>query len=367
MRPRSTALVLAVLTCVSLLLAATTAAAHAVGLSKGDYTAAGTDVYAELTLARGDLIALVSGLDADGDGAVDARELARAQPAIEAVVLGGIAVEGDGASCRATLDSAALAEPDGVDLRGRYRCAAPPSQVVVRVKLLEDLAEGHRHVARLIVGSTTADDVLRRGHEDIAAGATKQATAAAQTPGGYQGGVLSFLRLGVEHILTGYDHLVFLFGLVLVGGRSRSLVGAVTAFTVAHSITLALAVLGVWAPPPRIVEPAIALSIVWVGIENFFVRDAHGRWRITFPFGLIHGFGFAGALREIELPRARVPAALVTFNLGVEVGQLAVMAVVVPAIVLLRKRGLLSRTATLSLSAGVVAAGAYWFISRVVP
>jgi len=305
----------------------------------------------------------VSGLDANGDGVVDARELARAQPAIEAVVLGGIAVEGDGASCRATLESAALAEPDGVDLRGRYRCASPPSQVRVRVPLLEDLAEGHRHVARLIVGSTTADDVLRRGHEDIAAGATKQAAA----PAGYEGGLLSFLRLGVEHILTGYDHLVFLFGLVLVGGRLRSLVGAVTAFTVAHSITLALAVLGVWAPSPRIVEPAIALSIVWVGIENFFVSDAHGRWRITFPFGLIHGFGFAGALRAIELPRARVPAALVTFNLGVEVGQLAVMAVVVPAIVLLRKRGLLGRTATLSLSAGVVAAGAYWFISRVVP
>jgi hydrogenase/urease accessory protein HupE len=365
MRPRSTALALAVLTCVLPLLAARTAAAHAVGLSKGDYTAAGTDVYAELTFARGDLVALVSGLDANGDGVVDARELARAQPAIETVVLRGIVVEGDGASCHATLESAALAEPDGVDLRGRYRCASPPSQVHVRLPLLEDLAEGHRHVARLIVGSTTADDVLRRGHEDIAAAATKQ--AAAPPPAGYEGGLLSFVRLGVEHILTGYDHLVFLFGLVLVGGRLRSLVGAVTAFTLAHSITLALAVLGVWAPSPRIVEPAIALSIVWVGIENFFVRNAHGRWRITFPFGLIHGFGFAGALHEIELPRARVPAALVTFNLGVEVGQLAVMALVVPAIVLLRKRGLLGRTATLSLSAGVVAAGAYWFVSRVVP
>jgi hypothetical protein len=362
MRPRSTALALAVLTCVLLLLAARTAAAHAVGLSKGDYTAAGSDVYAELTFARGDLTALVSGLDANGDGVVDARELTRAQPATEAVVLGAIAVEGDGAPCRATLESAELAEPDGIDVRGRYRCASPPSQVRVHVKLLEDLAEGHRHVARLIVGSTTADDVLRREHEDISAGSTKQ--AAAPTPAA---SVISFLRLGIEHILTGYDHLVFLFGLVLVGGRLRSLVGAVTAFTVAHSITLALAVLGVWAPSPRIVEPAIALSIVWVGIENFFVHDTRGRWRITFPFGLVHGFGFAGALREIELPRARVPAALLTFNLGVEVGQLAVMAVVVPAIVLLRRRGLLSRTATLVLSAGVVVAGAYWFISRVVP
>lgn len=357
MRPRAPkALALALLTCVAVvLLAARTASAHAVGLSKGDYTVSGAEVAAELTLARADLAALVSGLDANGDGAVDASELARARAAIEILVFArGISVEGDGAACPGTLESAELAEPDGVDLRGRYRCGAAPSKVRVHVGLLEDLSEGHRHVARLTASETTTDDVLRRGHEDIAAGSTKQAA-----------GVLSFLRLGVEHILTGYDHLVFLFGLVLVGGRLRSLVGAVTAFTVAHSITLALAVLGVWAPSPRIVEPAIALSIVWVGIENFFVRDAHGRWRITFPFGLIHGFGFAGALREIELPRARVPVALVSFNLGVEAGQLAVMALVVPAIVVLRKRGLLGRTTTLVLSAGVAAAGAYWFLTRI--
>lgn len=354
-------LLAALAVCVALLLGAGPAWAHAVGLSKGDYTAAGTaEVAAELTFARADLAGLVSGLDANGDGAVDAAELARARAAIEIVVFGrGVTVEADGAACTGSLESAELAEPDGVDVRGRYRCAAPPSKVHVHVGLLEDLSEGHRHVARLVVGPTTIDDVLRRGHEDIAAGSTKQGAPAPAAS------ILSFLRLGIEHILTGYDHLVFLFGLVLVGGRIRSLVGAVTAFTVAHSITLALAVLGVWAPSPRIVEPAIALSIVWVGIENFFVRDAHGRWRITFPFGLIHGFGFAGALREIELPRARIPAALVSFNLGVEIGQLAVMALVVPAILLLRKRGILGRTTTLVLSAAVATAGAYWFLTRV--
>jgi hypothetical protein len=359
MRPRSTARLLVVLTCVSLLLVARTAGAHAVGLSKGDYTASGADVAAELTFARADLAGLVSGLDANGDGVVDASELARAREAIEIVVFGrGVTVDVGGAACWGALESAELAEPDGVDLRGRYRCEASPSMVHVHVGLVDDLSEGHRHVARLVLGTTTTDDVLRRGHADIAAGATKQAAAPAAS-------VLSFLRLGVEHILTGYDHLVFLFGLVLVGGRLRSLVGAVTAFTVAHSITLALAVLGVWAPSARIVEPAIALSIVWVGIENFFVSDARGRWRITFPFGLVHGFGFASALREIELPRARVPVALVSFNLGVELGQLAVMAVVVPAIVVLRTRGVLGRTATLVLSAGVAAAGAYWLLTRV--
>src|SRR5579883_1569182 len=152
MRPRAKALALALLTCFALLLlGARTASAHAVGLSKGDYTVTGTEVAAELTFARADLAGIVSGLDANGDGAVDAGELARAKAAIEIVVFGrGVTVDADGAACGGTLASAELAEPDGVDLRGRYRCAAAPSKVHVHVGLLEDLSEGHRHIARLV-------------------------------------------------------------------------------------------------------------------------------------------------------------------------------------------------------------------------
>jgi hydrogenase/urease accessory protein HupE len=176
----------------------------------------------------------------------------------------------------------------------------------------------------------------------------------------------SMLKLGVEHILTGADHLVFLFGLILVGGRVRSIALAVTAFTVAHSITLALAALSIFAPSPRLVEPAIALSIAYVGVENFFVTDARRRWRITFPFGLIHGFGFASALREIALPRAQVPVALVSFNLGVELGQLGVLAIVLPLVLAARRapwfgdRGV--RLASLAIAVG----GAVLFVTRLV-
>src|SRR5262249_30813916 len=146
--------------------------------------------------------------------------------------------------------------------------------------------------------------VLDRAHATWALdGANAAASGSSTTPNL----AWSMLKLGVEHILTGADHLVFLLGLILVGGRWRSLVGVVSAFTLAHSITLALAALSVFAPSPRIVEPAIALSIAYVGVENLFVKDASKRWRITFPFGLIHGFGFAGALREIALPRAELP------------------------------------------------------------
>jgi hydrogenase/urease accessory protein HupE len=330
-----------------------------VGVSRGDYAVTGADVDASITLARPELAAAVNGIDGNGDGTIDEAELARGRGAIEAMFLGGVVVVGDGgASCPGSFESAALTEQDGVALHARYRCPAPPSAVRVHVGVVDELPFGHRHIARLTLGGTIEDDVLYRGHEDLSA-------QAAQAPSKPSASVVTFVRMGVEHILTGYDHLVFLFGLVLVGGRVRSLLGAVTAFTVAHSITLALAALGIWAPSPRIVEPAIALSIVWVGVENFFVESARGRWRITFPFGLVHGFGFAGALREIDLPRPRIPVALVSFNVGVELGQLAVMAVVVPLILVLRKRGWLGARGTRAMSALVVVLGAVWFVLRV--
>lgn len=170
---------------------------------------------------------------------------------------------------------------------------------------------------------------------------------------------------GIEHILLGIDHLAFLFGLVLLGGRLRPILLMVTAFTVAHSITLALAVLGVWTPSPDIIEPMIALSVAYVGVENWFVKDAEKRWRITFPFGLVHGFGFAGALGEIALPSSQVPIALVTFNLGVEAGQVAVLAAVLPIVLYARKKEWFRVGGVKALSALVVVAGGFWFVTRV--
>lgn len=171
--------------------------------------------------------------------------------------------------------------------------------------------------------------------------------------------------MGIEHILTGYDHLLFLVGLLLVLGPIRSLVGAITTFTIAHSLTLSLATFGVALPSPSVIEPLIALSIAYVGIENWFVRDAVGRWRVTFCFGLIHGFGFAGALREISLPRAEVPLALFSFNLGVEAGQLAVVAIVLPALLFARRSGWLAPKTAKLLSIPVAAMGVFWFVARV--
>ena len=144
-----------------------------------------------------------------------------------------------------------------------------------------------------------------------------------------------YLALGVEHILLGFDHLLFVFGLLLLVRNGWMLVKTVTAFTIAHSITLGLATLGFVEAPIRPVEAAIALSIVFVGVEVLRARQgrlglaARHPWVVAFAFGLLHGFGFAGALSEIGLPPSEIPIALLFFNIGVELGQLAFVAAVI--------------------------------------
>ena len=179
--------------------------------------------------------------------------------------------------------------------------------------------------------------------------------------------VQRFLPLGVHHILTGADHLLFLVGLLLLGGSVRQLLIVVTAFTLAHSVTLSLAALDLFSPPATIVEPAIALSIVWVGADNLLVgggRDLRA-W-IAFAFGLIHGFGFAGILRAMELPSRGVAWSLVSFNVGVEIGQLVVVIVAALALAALRSRSeQAGRRLAWAGSVVVIVVGGFWFVQRV--
>jgi hypothetical protein len=192
-------------------------------------------------------------------------------------------------------------------------------------------------------------------------------TAAAQF--GELGGLaLAYVKLGVEHILTGFDHLLFVLGLLLLVGYGRLLVWTITAFTLAHSLTLAAGVLGVVTPPRGPVEAAIALSILLVAVECLKPGPSLTRrapWAVAFGFGLLHGFGFAGALAEIGLPPGQVPLALASFNVGVELGQLAVMALaLVLARLLLSVTQRVRRLETpLVYVMGTVAA--YWTFERV--
>ena len=178
-------------------------------------------------------------------------------------------------------------------------------------------------------------------------------------------GWLDFIKLGVEHIVTGYDHLLFLVALLATARGLWPVIRIVTAFTLAHSVTLSLAVLGIVTIPDRIIEPLIAASIVWVALENLVVREpGRRRWIWAFGFGLVHGFGFASALGELGLQGPAIARALVGFNLGIEIGQLLFVTLFMPALVLVQRgRGaqLIPRAASLV----VAVVGACWFVQRV--
>jgi hydrogenase/urease accessory protein HupE len=178
--------------------------------------------------------------------------------------------------------------------------------------------------------------------------------------------MFGFILLGIEHILTGYDHLAFLLALLLAGDSLRRNAKIITSFTVAHSLTLALATLGLVTVPPSIVEPLIAVSIVFVGLENLFNRRFAARWLVTFCFGLVHGLGFASALRELGIgrlgPRAAIP--LVSFNIGVELAQIAIAALVLPVVWKLKERPVFTLRHVPALSLLITLAGVYWFLAR---
>jgi hypothetical protein len=177
----------------------------------------------------------------------------------------------------------------------------------------------------------------------------------------------TFIPSGTHHILIGPDHILFLIGLLLLGGTWGSLVKIVTAFTIGHSITLSLAALDIVTPPPSIIEPAIALSIVFVGADNLVRGDGRDlRAWVALVFGLVHGFGFANVLREFGLPREALGWSLFSFNFGVEIGQLMVVLLVATLLAAIRRRNeLLGSRVAFAGSIVVIAAGTYWFVQRV--
>jgi hydrogenase/urease accessory protein HupE len=295
------------------------ASAHAVGLSQGRYEPSGRGLDAELTFTRSELAG------------------AAGTTAPERWIAERIEVEG----CTLGRTAASPAERDGVTVRAAWACEHAPKQV--RLDFLSELPPGHRHLAE--------HHVLHAGEPVLVLGAPQTSFA-------------GVVRLGVEHILTGWDHLLFLFGMVLVAARARAVLKVVTAFTVAHSVTLALSALGVLAPSPRWVEPLIALSIAYVGVENLLTRDLEKRWRVAFGFGLLHGFGFAGGLLDVGAARSELPLVLFGFNLGVELGQLAVLAALLPALAWLRRSPGAWRFARPALSAGVVVPALAAFVAR---
>lgn len=236
-----------------------------------------------------------------------------------------------------------------------FACAQTPKQLVVRDDLFDSLGADYHAIANIVWSAGSQQFVFEPGAREL---------RLALSTGEASRGIGSFFLLGIEHILTGYDHLLFLLALILRGGNLWSLFKIITAFTIAHSITLALAALNIVTLPERFVEATIALSIAYVAAENLFMRKAVShRWAVSFLFGLMHGFGFSNVLRELGLPKEGLLWSLLNFNLGVEAGQAMAVLVVVPLLVWLRRFKWEPR-AVVAMSVLTLAVGLTLFVER---
>lgn len=242
-----------------------------------------------------------------------------------------------------------------------YRCPMKVADLTLTSTLLLDLDGGHMEFANL----ASPDNPAKALREAV----LNASNTTFHIPNVYTGGsassdrMKSFFELGVMHLLTGYDHILFLLT-VIIAMNLVDTIKAVTAFTVAHSLTMALAFLHLVSLPSSIVEPLIALTIIYVAIENVYAKKVSKRWLLTGLFGLVHGLGFVGALKAITVSPDELLLSLFSFNIGIEVGQLVIIAISIPILHYLRSRAW-DRRFCRGFSQGAAALGIVWLIQRV--
>jgi hydrogenase/urease accessory protein HupE len=255
-------------------------------------------------------------------------------------------------------DPEVMAERQSLRIRFRVPVESSPGRILVEGALFP-YDPSHRTFVNVYDGDALTQAILDMENQRFLyyAGSAQGRAAV----------IRRFLPAGIEHILIGPDHILFLIGLLLPGGTIRRLALIVTAFTLAHTATLTLAALNLVNPPASIIEPAIALSIVYVGADNLLRRGGRDmRAWIAFAFGFIHGFGFAYVLREMDLPARALGWSLFSFNFGVEVGQLLIVITAAALLSALRARSdAAARRVAFAGSWAVVGAGAFWYIQRV--
>lgn len=346
---------------VFLIVAVASALAHDPGLSAAVLKLDGERVQAHLTYARSDIESLLP-LDTDGDGRLSQSEFAGNKAQLSALAKTSIIVYSAGGSLPIEINGIDLDDSEGIHFKLSF-IKPEAGTFTFESKLIERLSRGHRQYLELVgnggnlIGSRMLDSSANSYEPSAAAMAE-----AAERPQSFG----EFFKLGVEHIATGFDHLAFLLALLLAGSSLREAAKIITSFTVAHSITLGLATFDVVNLPSGIVEPIIAVSIVYVGLENLIRREVKKRWLLTFAFGLIHGFGFASVLRELGIAEqgsaAVVP--LFSFNFGVELGQIAIAALILPLIWKLREKPKIIPRFVTAGSVLIALAGGYWLIER---
>jgi len=338
-----------------------TAFGHDPGLSSASLRVSGETVTARLIFARADIERLIP-LDADDDGTVMPEEFQSARTKLETLATNALKLAMDNQPLSAKTSVVQIEIGDGVCFDLSY--IARGTRLSVSSELISSLARGHRQYLTVHdeqnrpLSERMLDATHYRFELKLPASAAKPETAHP---------FRQFVNLGVEHIVTGYDHLAFLLGLLLVGGSFRSALKIITSFTLAHSLTLALATFNLIRLSPTIVEPLITASIIYVGVENILRSTMDKRWLLTFGFGLIHGCGFASALKEagVGADGGGIALPLFSFNLGVEFGQVAIAALVLPLIWKFRSRPVFIARWAPTCSAVVVLLGGFWFVQRV--
>ncbi len=359
-----------------LVLMAGTALAHKSSDSYLTVQARGDQVSVQWDIALRD-IQFATGLDANGDDQITWGELQQKQRELQAWASSRLSLQRGGGAC--TFKPQALQVDEHTDggyavLAWSGRCPQQHGPLSIQYRLLFDLDTQHRGLLKLDLDGVTHSAVL--GPQSGVMQFAEATTAGAQ--------FVQYLWQGVWHIWIGFDHILFLLALLLpavllprrtgghggdVRGVSRfreaslGVLAVVTAFTLAHSITLSLAALQIISLPSRLVESAIAASVVFAAANNL-VPMVQGRWLMAFFFGLIHGFGFASVLTELGLPTGALAVSLVGFNLGVELGQLAIVAVFLPLAFVLRHTPFYQGGVLVGGSWAALLVALAWFVER---
>ena len=317
---------------------------------------------------------LAVGVDADGDGRVTWGELRRAIPAARSYAASRLAVTAGGQACPAAFSDGerVVSHSDGAYLILSLTFHCPSASTLgIDYGLLFDLDPQHRGIARLDDGTNSVliFDAERR-HLDVALSSTAP-----------RGQLAAAIRSGVHHIWTGYDHLLFLLALLLpavlrrrpdgrwtgvedVRTAGADIARVVTAFTIAHSITLSLAAFGVVAPPARLVESLIAASVLVAAANNLYPLLRKDRWLAAFALGLLHGFGFSATLNDAGLTGRALVKTLFGFNLGVELGQMSLVLLFIPVAWLLRNHRLYRTLILRAGSTAIAALSLVWLLER---
>lgn len=302
----------------------------------------------------------VFALDADSNNVVDREELLPRMPEMYAYLQSHLEVRLDYQRLGAAAQEGSFTRDQAGNVFINFNFVQtgvkPPAAISLRYDIFSAFGERYKVLGKVTRGDRTLTFVAASGAP------AARIVLAAEGPGLWRQ-MVTFVRLGIEHIFIGIDHIMFLFGLLILGGTVWNLVKIVSSFTIAHSITLVLAALQIITLPTRLVESVIALTIVYIGVENFYLQKTDHRWILTGLFGFVHGFGFANVLREIGLPDRGLLASLFAFNVGVEIGQVVIVLLMLPVLwVVAQSR--YRRKIVFAASSVILFFGASWFLER---